>query len=419
MSDESSPLPEAQAAPPETPPAETPPAGPPPPPSPLANRLALMALVFIFGLIIPPIAGLVILRVIMFIGLMFEQGEDGLAWVSLFYLFGVYALVIAAGASGAIIPGILLLVRNRFPRLRQIQAPLIGVLIFWISAPFLFFGMEPELERYFKEHATLVSSIKMDDRETIGKMLREKPALANQRDEETGATPLMAAVGKGDVSLVQKLLDSGADPNARGTCSMHGFGCTPLHHAAEQGKREICEILLDHGVDINAQSGSGQTALNMANPFVAETLLARGADPNIPDLQGTAPLHKAVRSGNLELARLLLQKGADPNLKTAEGNGATPLLIAADLLDSEDIIALLLDSGADPNCRGNYDRTPLHYAAKKSNQAAIDLLLKGGADPGLADGSGCNFLFDLFKSGDPEVFNAVLPRAVARGAGLD
>ncbi|HUT54958.1 MAG TPA: ankyrin repeat domain-containing protein [bacterium] len=412
MSDENSSLPETETAPPEATPEGT-------PPSPLANRLALMALVFIFGLIIPPIAGLVILKIIMYIGLMFEQGEDGLAWVSLFYLFGVYALVIAAGASGAIIPGILLLVRDRFPRLQQIQAPLIGVLIFWISAPFLFFGMEPELERYFKQHATLVKNIQMDDRETIGKMLREKPGLVNQKDEETGDTPLMAAVGKGDVSLLRKLLDSGADPNIKGPCRTYGHGCTPLHNSADQGKREICELLLDHGVDINARSGSGQTALSMGNPFVMETLLLRGADPNIPDDQGTAPLHKAVRSGNLEMARLLLENGADPNLKTAEWDGASPLLLAADLPASEDMIALLLASGADPNCREDRGKTPLHHAAQRSNQAAIDLLLQAGADPDLADRAGRNFLFELLKSGDPDVFKAVLPRAVTRGAGLD
>jgi ankyrin repeat protein len=42
-----------------------------------------------------------------------------------------------------------------------------------------------------------------------------------------------------------------------------------------------------------------------------------------------------------------------------------------------------LSFGADPNQRGLNDYTPLHMAVSEHNLPAIELLLKGGADPRL------------------------------------
>ena len=48
-----------------------------------------------------------------------------------------------------------------------------------------------------------------------------------------------------------------------------------------------------------------------------------------------------------------------------------------------DIIELLLSFGADPNQHGLDDYTPLHMAVSESNLPAVEILLKGGADPRL------------------------------------
>jgi ankyrin repeat protein len=50
---------------------------------------------------------------------------------------------------------------------------------------------------------------------------------------------------------VRRLLELGADPNARTTFGgpEHGVGTTALHHAAECGDPETIEALLDGGAD--------------------------------------------------------------------------------------------------------------------------------------------------------------------------
>ena len=51
--------------------------------------------------------------------------------------------------------------------------------------------------------------------------------------------------------------------------------------------------------------------------------------------------------------------------------------------DVDDIIRLLLASGADPNQRGINDYTALHMAVGEGNAIAVQILLDGGADPEL------------------------------------
>jgi ankyrin repeat protein len=48
-------------------------------------------------------------------------------------------------------------------------------------------------------------------------------------------------------------------------------------------------------------------------------LLAAGADPNVKDPDGDAPLHIAAEQCRVEVAELLLKHGADPNARDEHG----------------------------------------------------------------------------------------------------
>lgn len=59
-------------------------------------------------------------------------------------------------------------------------------------------------------------------------------------------------------------------------------------------------------------------------PHIAELLLKRGVDVNKPDITGHTALHWAIDNANEELVLLLLEKGANPNCYTP--NGISPLV---------------------------------------------------------------------------------------------
>lgn len=76
-----------------------------------------------------------------------------------------------------------------------------------------------------------------------------------------------------------------------------------------------------------------------------------GARIDVCDAFNSTPLHFAARycKSKEAVARLLDE---NPNIEARDKNGITPLLLAA-LLNSPEIIELLLDKGADANARSN------------------------------------------------------------------
>ena len=84
----------------------------------------------------------------------------------------------------------------------------------------------------------------------------------------------------------------------------------------------------------------------------------------------------------------LLDEGADPNWP--DGDGFPPLLAAlscSDVVagtagrdDVHEILEMLLSAGARTGQRGINDYTPLHMAAAQGDLAAVDILLRAGAD---------------------------------------
>ena len=225
----------------------------------------------------------------------------------------------------------------------------------------------------------------------------------------SGETPLMTATDRGRLSVVKLLLDHDADPNAKESIagqtglmwaiadkqselvgllvdseadvhlgSKSGF--TPLMFAAQQGDIESARILLEAGAkadELMPKTGLTPLLVASASGFedVTTLLLERGANPEMVDSRGNTALHLAVRNRNgLGVVKSLLKHGANPNaqlnhprgrlLTSTEINlqGATPLMLAADIA-SYDVITSLLDAGADPKIPTKDNTTTLLMAA--------------------------------------------------------
>src|SRR5262249_59703013 len=87
------------------------------------------------------------------------------------------------------------------------------------------------------------------------------------------------AIAANDSSMVKKLLDSGADVNAK-----FGDSSTVLMGAAQAGQIEIVRALLAAGASVNAQTRDGTTALLVAAQAgrapIVRGLIDAGADVN-------------------------------------------------------------------------------------------------------------------------------------------
>ena len=71
-------------------------------------------------------------------------------------------------------------------------------------------------------------------------------------------------------------------------------------------------------------------------------LLEAGADPNLRQRGGFAPLHAAAHTDDVEMARLLLAHGADPAIAADDGRDSAR--IAAD--DGSVAVAALFTAGS-------------------------------------------------------------------------
>jgi ankyrin repeat protein len=179
------------------------------------------------------------------------------------------------------------------------------------------------------------------------------------------------------LDLARKLLERGANPNARMTREpsdgarnvLNRIGSTPLLQAAKLGDAAYMRLLVEYGADASLTTIDGTTPLAAAagvgiwqlgesagtNEEVFETVKLAyelGNDVNAVDVNGYTALHGAAHRGANEIVRFLVEKGA--KLDVVNRLGWTPYLIADGVFYPNtynrrlETAALLLKLGADP-----------------------------------------------------------------------
>ena len=223
-----------------------------------------------------------------------------------------------------------------------------------------------------------------------------------------------------DPAVITALVEAGADVNAR---NVSGF--TPLHSAAENATPAAAHALIQAGAEVNSRGG--RTPLHIAasnpNPEVAAALIEAGADVGARDgIRGRTPLHVAARNPNPAVAALLLDAGANVNARefartylpygmtvssvdktTRRLGGITPLHAAAMPNPNPEVLAVLLEAGADPGALA-WRTEDHHYAERRSDNPHYQW--SGNVTP----------LYDAARfSADPEVVATL----VAAGADVE
>ncbi|CAB0041455.1 unnamed protein product [Trichogramma brassicae] len=213
---------------------------------------------------------------------------------------------------------------------------------------------------------------------------------------EFGFSHFHVACMNGFNDIVQEFLEFGQDPNCFSeepyTTSSVDLA-PPLHLALRGDHWSTAELLLRSGADPNSCDTDGWTVLHsLQNEEMAE-MLFEFCDKIEKPVQVDAhnelidtPLCLAVRSVNEKFIELLLKRGADPNLPNEDGS--TPLHIMArnHCLHNDGLAGLFFRIIDEAHKQVQIDslnklgRTPLQLAVANVQPCMVDVLLDCGAD---------------------------------------
>jgi hypothetical protein len=207
---------------------------------------------------------------------------------------------------------------------------------------------------------------------------------------------LFDAIASGDSLEIERRLDSS-----------RGLASCPIHTGASRQDAETYFLAA-----IRHYVYAGDTALHIAAAAhqrgLAESLVARGGAVRARNRRGAEPLHYAADGspgaehwdpvGQREVIAYLVEAGADPN--ALDKSGVAPLHRAVRNRCSAAVSAII-ENGADPLLMNKSGSTPLHLAvqntgrsdsgseaAKDEQGRIIEVLLEHGASPTDADRNG-------------------------------
>ncbi|WP_454780645.1 ankyrin repeat domain-containing protein [Legionella sp. WA2022007384] len=229
----------------------------------------------------------------------------------------------------------------------------------------------------------------LNDRLDAIKLFPEEFA-AKVRDNY-GNTPLMLAAGRGNLKILEYLLEKGADLHQK---NIHEENAA--FFAAENGQLNTLEFLSGKGIDLTIVNDKGENALLVAakNGHLAcvTFLLGCGLSADLKDNQGKTAFQLALETSQLEIADLLA------TLSTS--NEKDQALI--DAVNRGDLVTVqwLVEHGASLSVTDQFQMTPLLLAAHLGKTQLVDYFLKLDPSPiHDKDREGDNALFVAIKNG--------------------
>ncbi|KAM5353618.1 hypothetical protein ACJ41O_000268 [Fusarium nematophilum] len=170
-------------------------------------------------------------------------------------------------------------------------------------------------------------------------------------------------IRSGDIKGLGVFIESGFDP-----MSKDGSGLSLLFYALLHGRRSAITFLTNQGADMNEWlPKSTINELDADLPWRKE-MLARTSS-------GATPLLVAARvMNNEDMTKFVLELGADPNCRN------TIVLLGACAPQYLGVAAQMLRAGADPNASGNDARTSMFWTSQLGHARLMRLLIEHGGD---------------------------------------
>jgi len=153
--------------------------------------------------------------------------------------------------------------------------------------------------------------------------------------------------------------------------------------AAKRGDRDAVRAALARKADVNEPQVDGSTALHWAverdDLEMADLLIRAGARVTTATREGVTPLQLAAINGSAPMLTRLLKAGADPNAPLTAASD-TALMMAA-RTGRVDAIGVLVEAGAKVNTKESWGgTTPLMWAVSEGHAGAARALIGAGAD---------------------------------------
>ncbi|KFZ56284.1 Ankyrin repeat, SAM and basic leucine zipper domain-containing protein 1, partial [Antrostomus carolinensis] len=185
---------------------------------------------------------------------------------------------------------------------------------------------------------------------------------------------LKKALFRGDVSLVEELLNSGISIE-----SSFQFGWTPLMCAASVADFAVVRLLLDRGANACFEIDKYTVLMAACTAHASEEnilktvelLLSRNADPNLTCRRQMTPLMYAARKGYPQVVALLVAHGSHINAQDENGYSA---LIWAAQHGHRSVILKLLELGAHKNLQTKDEKTAADVAKINKHSEIYSLL---------------------------------------------
>jgi ankyrin repeat protein len=197
----------------------------------------------------------------------------------------------------------------------------------------------------------IVAAVKTDDVPRATACLDRHPELRARLNDALPGLPfdgtlLLAAVSRQNRSMIDLLLERGADINQRSHWWAGGFGVldgdhhltdflvqrgatVDIHAAARRGRSDAVKTMLDSDPALaRARGGDGQTPLHVAeNIEIARILLERGADIDARDVDHESTAAQYAIRDRQDVARYLVANGCTTDLMMAAALGDSGLVL--------------------------------------------------------------------------------------------
>ncbi len=227
----------------------------------------------------------------------------------------------------------------------------------------------------FREGEAFINAIAVNDTNTAARMLEANTNLV--RFSLVEKQPLLEAAAQGNLPLVKRMVELGADINVTGdTYGSSGCQLTALHVAIKFNRPAICLSLLEAGADPKRMAAGFMTPLHVAfeenRGEMASWLLDFGADPFREKLYAndqTTPFELAITRSDGKLVPRMLSESRVPPVKPRPG---------AQLL-TEDILPPLNPRAT--KLLATNGLAWLTVAAQRGELEAVEALLRAGVSP--------------------------------------